>query len=81
MKIYLQYLLLILIYLFDNQTDENIIKMSFNAIRKPFKLQRSVLENHFFNLDLTKKNNTNISVYERDEANLCKDLLTLRSKS
>lgn len=70
-----------LVYLFDNKTDENIIKMSFSAIRKPFKLQRSVTEDHFLNFDLTKKNNTNITVYERDEANFCKDLLTLRSKS
>lgn len=73
-------------YFFDQKSDENILKLSFNAIRRPFKLQRSSTEDQFFIFDLNKKNNSKVSnltgIHQREEAvNFCSDLLTLKSKS
>jgi hypothetical protein len=75
-----------MMYFFSNETDENILKLSFNAIKKPFKLQRSATPNQFLLFDQDKKNNSNTlsalnTSYDRADDNFCKDLLTFSSKS
>lgn len=63
MKIYVQYILMFMIYFFNGKTDEDIVAL---CIRKPFRLQRSIefcINNityyniTYYNINSTKTNN------------------------
>jgi hypothetical protein len=58
MKIYVQYILMFMIYFFNSQTDEDIIAL---CIRKPFRLQRTteICMNNltYYKINFTKINN------------------------
>jgi hypothetical protein len=62
MKIYMQHLLLLIMYFFNNETDENLAQL---ALKRPFKLQRmstsDTLCNGVTNITLGSKNLTKIS--------------------
>lgn len=61
-----------LLYFFDNKTNENILKLSFSAIRRPFKLQRSNTQHsdQFLYSNQNVKNKTLVLTVKKNETNI-----------